>query len=75
MTSSEDLTEYFHTLFEGKDIKPVQVDLSDDIKTVKCDFIDEAYECMLREDEPKFYSLSRENNGVNIWYKFRYLPS
>jgi hypothetical protein len=72
MHSSEDVTEKFTSMFDDWNIKPKQVDLNDNIVTVKLQHIDTAYDIMCDYEEPKYYSLTIENDNGNIWYKFRY---
>lgn len=72
MHSSEDVTEKFSSMFDDWGIKPIQVDLNDNIVTVKLSHMDNAYDVMRDYEEPKYYSLSIENDNGNIWYKFRY---
>ena len=72
MHSSEDITEKFSRMFDDWDIKPNQVDLNHNIVTVKLPSMDDAYDIMCDYEEPKYYSLSIENDNGNIWYKFRY---
>jgi hypothetical protein len=72
MHSSEDVTEKFSYMFNDWDIKPIQVDLNDNIVTVKLPHLDDAYDIMCDYEEPKYHSLSIENDNGDIWYKFRY---
>jgi hypothetical protein len=73
MYSEEDLTNIVHTMCRDWDNLPIQVDLRDDIATVKIDTVDEAYDILSEIDNPRFYSLTKVDNGGDIYYKFRYV--
>ena len=72
MHSSEDVTERFSSMFDDWSIEPIQVDLNDNIITVKLPHTDDAYDIMCDYEEPKYYSIKRVNDNGNIYIEFKY---
>lgn len=71
MFSEDCVLEDVLALTEDWNIPVIQVDLNDNIVTMRCKDFDEVYNVLSDMEVPKIYSCWRVNDGGDIWYKLR----